>query len=75
MGTIVATSLHTVAAVLWVGGIFLAYRVLRPAAMALEPPQRLTLWADVFGRFFPMGVGVYRSVGDFRLLGLDDALR
>ncbi len=53
MGTIVATSLHTVAAVLWVGGIFLAYRVLRPAAMALEPPQRLTLWADVFGRFFP----------------------
>lgn len=53
MGTIVATSLHTVAAVLWVGGIFLAYRVLRPAAMRLEPPQRLTLWADVFGRFFP----------------------
>ncbi len=53
MDTIIATSLHTVAAVLWVGGIFLAYRVLRPAAMTLEPPQRLTLWADVFGRFFP----------------------
>lgn len=53
MDTIIATSLHSVAAVLWVGGIFLAYRVLRPAAMTLEPPPRLTLWAEVFGRFFP----------------------
>ncbi|BBP43450.1 CopD family protein [Thiosulfativibrio zosterae] len=46
-------SIHTVAAVLWVGGIFFAYRVLRPAAMMLEPPVRLQLWVNAFGRFFP----------------------
>lgn len=48
-----AIVLHTVSAVLWVGGIFLAFRVLRPAAMTLEPPMRLNLWVNVFGRFFP----------------------
>jgi len=46
--------LHIVAAVIWVGGMFFAYNFLRPAAGAtLEPPARLTLWADVFKRFFP----------------------
>ncbi len=46
--------LHLLAAVVWVGGMFFAYLVLRPvAATQLEPPQRLTLWAGVLGRFFP----------------------
>ena len=46
--------LHLLAAVIWVGGMFFAYMVLRPvAAGQLEPPQRLALWAGVFGRFFP----------------------
>ena len=50
----VAVLLHVVAVVLWVGGMFFAYMVLRPVAAAqLEPPQRLTLWVGVFGRFFP----------------------
>ncbi|MCS6787471.1 MAG: CopD family protein, partial [Thiobacillaceae bacterium] len=35
------------------GGMFFAYVCLRPAAALLEPPQRLTLWAGVFARFFP----------------------
>lgn len=48
-----AIALHLVAAVVWVGGLFFAYIVLRPSAVALEPPQRLTLWAGVFKRFFP----------------------
>ncbi|MDH3979182.1 MAG: CopD family protein [Gammaproteobacteria bacterium] len=49
-----ALLLHMLAAVVWVGGMFFAYMVLRPtAASLLEPPQRLTLWAGVFGRFFP----------------------
>jgi uncharacterized membrane protein len=49
-----ALLLHMLAAVVWVGGMFFAYMVLRPAAATLlEPPQRLTLWAGVFGRFFP----------------------
>ncbi len=46
--------LHLLAVVVWVGGMFFAYMVLRPvAASQLEPPQRLTLWVGVFGRFFP----------------------
>lgn len=49
-----AISLHLLAAVIWVGGMFFAYMCLRPvAASVLEPPLRLTLWSQVFGRFFP----------------------
>lgn len=49
-----AVLLHVVAVVIWVGGMFFAYMVLRPvAATQLEPPQRLTLWNGVFGLFFP----------------------
>lgn len=47
-------ALHALSAVVWVGGMFFAYLVLRPtAASLLQPPERLTLWAQVFGRFFP----------------------
>lgn len=49
----IAIALHVVAAVVWVGGLFFAYIVLRPSVAGLEPPQRLQLWADVFKRFFP----------------------
>ncbi len=46
--------LHVLSIVVWVGGMFFAYMALRPvAAVVLEPPQRLTLWAGVFGKFFP----------------------
>jgi uncharacterized membrane protein len=45
--------IHMLAALVWVGGMFLAYVVLRPAAVeVLEPPQRLRLWDAVFRRFF-----------------------
>jgi len=45
--------LHILSAVIWVGGMFFAYMVLRPvAASQLEPPQRLPLWAACFERFF-----------------------
>ncbi|MFS1288425.1 CopD family protein [Pseudomonas piscis] len=48
-----AYSLHVLAALVWVGGMFFAWMVLRPAAVvALEGPQRLQLWAQVFPRFF-----------------------
>lgn len=50
----IALLLHVLAAVVWVGGMFFAYVVLRPvAATQLEPPARLSLWAGVFARFFP----------------------
>jgi uncharacterized membrane protein len=49
-----AVLLHVIASVIWVGGMFFAYMVLRPiAATQLEPPVRLRLWAGVFGLFFP----------------------
>ena len=48
-----ASAIHIIAAVLWVGGMFFAYQVLRPAAGAMEPPARLALWGRVFARFFP----------------------
>jgi uncharacterized membrane protein len=50
----IALLLHLLSVVVWVGGMFFAYMALRPvAASVLEPPQRLTLWAGVFGKFFP----------------------
>jgi uncharacterized membrane protein len=46
-------ALHLLAAVVWVGGMFFAWMVLRPAAVsALEAPARLKLWLAVFPRFF-----------------------
>lgn len=47
------TALHALAAVIWVGGMFFAYMALRPSVSALQPPERVALWARVFGRFFP----------------------
>ncbi|WP_078118167.1 CopD family protein [Thiosocius teredinicola] len=49
-----AVLLHVISVVIWVGGMFFAYVVLRPvAASQLEPPVRLTLWVGVFRNFFP----------------------
>jgi uncharacterized membrane protein len=45
-------ALHILAATVWVGGMFFAYFVLRPAAAPFEPPMRLSLWRRVFTRFF-----------------------
>lgn len=50
----IAITLHLLAAVIWVGGMFFAWMALRPVAAALlEPPLRLLLWAQVLARFFP----------------------
>jgi len=48
----VSLVLHSLSAVFWVGGMFFAHQVLRPAAAALELGPRLTLWSRVLGRFF-----------------------
>jgi len=44
--------LHALSAVVWVGGMFFAHQVLRPAAAMFEPGPRLALWSRVLGRFF-----------------------
>jgi uncharacterized membrane protein len=49
---VLALTLHILSAVVWVGGMFAAYICLRPAARALEPPQRLALWRGFFTKFF-----------------------
>lgn len=48
----VALILHAIAAVVWVGGMFFAHQVLRPAAVVLDAGPRLLLWSRVFGVFF-----------------------
>jgi len=46
-------ALHVLAALIWVGGMFFAWMILRPAAVGvLEAPARLKLWIEVFRRFF-----------------------
>lgn len=46
------TAVHVLCAVLWVGGMFFAYVVLRPSLSVLEPIQRIALHTQVFRRFF-----------------------
>jgi uncharacterized membrane protein len=45
-------ALHLLCAVLWVGGMFFAYVVLRPSMAAIEAPQRMLLHTRVFKKFF-----------------------
>ena len=59
---------HLLAVIIWVGGMFFAYVVLRPAAVeTLDPPQRLSLWNAVFRRFFDV---VWFAVGAILVTGL-----
>lgn len=58
---------HLLAVLIWVGGMFFAYVVLRPAAVEiLQPPERLRLWNNVFARFF---VWVWLSIAVLLLSG------
>ncbi len=45
-------AVHVLCAVIWVGGMFFAYVVLRPSLSVLEPVQRIALHTQVFRRFF-----------------------
>lgn len=60
--------LHLLAVLIWVGGMFFAYVVLRPAAVdVLQPPERLRLWDNVFRRFFKW---VWGAIGTILATGL-----
>ena len=48
----IALILHSLAAVVWVGGMFFALVALRPASALLQPGPRLDLWLGVLSRFF-----------------------
>ena len=49
---ITALAVHILAAVIWVGGLFFAYIILRPIAGGMKAPARSRLWRAVFERFF-----------------------
>jgi uncharacterized membrane protein len=49
----IALLFHILAAVIWVGGMFFAHVMLRPAAAALDPAVRLALFRRVLANFFP----------------------
>ena len=47
-------ALHALATAIWVGGMFLAYVAVRPAAARLlDVPERTTFWQEIFAGFFP----------------------
>lgn len=49
----IALILHVFSVIVWVGGMFFAVVVLRPASGPLDPGLRLALWRRVFAGFFP----------------------
>ena len=73
-----ALTLHLLAAIVWVGGMFFAHMALRPAVNELlQPPQRLPLMLKVFDGFFPwvwLCVVLILASGYWILLGLHDAV-
>jgi uncharacterized membrane protein len=48
----IALVVHSLSAVVWVGGMFFAHQILRPAALLLDPGPRFELWSRVLSRFF-----------------------
>ena len=48
----IALIVHTLSAVIWVGGMFFALIILRPASRVLEPGVRFELWVRALKRFF-----------------------
>lgn len=60
--------LHLLAVLVWLGGMFFSYFVLRiAAAEILQAPERLRLWNGVFRRFFNW---VWASIGVIFITGL-----
>ena len=58
--------LHILAIVVWIGGMVFAHFFLRPAAMQLEPPQRIRLMHGALQRFFAavlVAIGVVLASG------------
>ncbi len=68
MGVVVI--LHLLAALVWVGGMFFAVYVMRLAAGAMEPADRVALWGRAFPKFFPwvwIAVAVLPATGYYMI--------
>ncbi len=78
MGDTIATAtlalvLHSLSAVVWVGGMFFALLVLRPATAPLDPGPRLDLWSRVLERFFlwvMVAIGLLLASGYAMIFGV-----
>jgi uncharacterized membrane protein len=72
-----AITLHLLATVVWVGGMFFAHLMLRPATLALAPAERLALWARVFARFLPwvwVAVGLLLATGYWMIFAVFEGM-
>lgn len=68
----IAVALHILAATIWVGGMFMAYMIVRPAMGGLTPPEPVKMWGRIFAKFFNwvwLAVGVLIVTGFWMLLG------
>lgn len=48
-----AITLHVLAVILWIGGMFFAAVAVRPTLAALDPMTAARFWAGLLGRFIP----------------------
>jgi uncharacterized membrane protein len=71
----IALTLHLLAVIIWVGGMFFAHMALRPAVnQLLEPAQRLALMRKVFDGFFPwvwVAVGLILASGFWMMFAVN----
>lgn len=63
----IALSVHLLATLVWVGGMFFAYMILRPSAGEIAIEARMPLWSRVFARFF---LWVWLSVASLAASGV-----
>lgn len=50
---VVAITLHVLAVIVWVGGMFFGFAALRPTLNSLDTLAAARIWAGVLGRFLP----------------------
>jgi uncharacterized membrane protein len=50
---VIAITLHVIAVIVWIGGMFLGVVAIRPALAELETPTRLRFFAALVRRFLP----------------------
>jgi uncharacterized membrane protein len=59
---VVAITLHVLAVIVWVGGLFLGFMALRPTLNGMDTLQAARIWAGVLGRFLPWVWGAIAAI-------------
>jgi uncharacterized membrane protein len=63
---VIAITLHVIAVIVWIGGLFVGVVAVRPALAELDMPARARLFAGIVGRFLPW---VWGAVATLLLTG------